>query len=214
MVMVGTDRVEVERSLVSGRLGCPSCQGVLAPWGHARWRSLRGPAGTVRHRPRRARCRQCRGTHVLLAHVWLCRRADAVSVIGAALEAQAGGAGHRSIAAGLVRPVSTVRGWLRRFAVRAEPVRVQFTGLLLALDPLAGPVSPRASVPADALEAIGRAAAAAVVRLSLGGPWECASRASGGRLLAPAVGVGWCPTRVDPAGGPAGPAPFGGEPIS
>lgn len=187
MVMVGTDRGEVERSLLAGELACPSCEGVLAPWGHARSRSCRGPDGTVKHRPRRTRCSSCRGTHVLLAQVWLWRRADAVSVIGAALEAKAAGAGHRSIAAMLGRPVSTVRGWLRRFAGRAEQVRAQFTRLLLALDPLAGPLAPRACPLADALEALGRAAAAAVVRLSPLAAWEFAARATGGRLLAPPV---------------------------
>ena len=122
---------------------------------------------------------------MLLAQVWLCRRADAVSVIGAAVEAKAAGAGHRSIATGLGRAATTVRGWLRRFAVRAEQVRTEFTRLLLALDPLAAPVIPRASVVADAVEVIGRAAAAAVLRLSPVGPWEFASRVTGGWLLAP-----------------------------
>ena len=65
-------------------------------------------------------------------------------VIGAALEAKAAGVGHRSIATGLGRPVSTVRGWLRRFAARAEQLRAEFTRLLVALDPLAAPVTPRA----------------------------------------------------------------------
>lgn len=191
MVMVGSDRAEVERSLVSGELSCPSCQGVLAPWGHARARSSRGPGGTVRHRPRRARCTGCRGTHVLLAQVWLWRRADAVSVLGAALEAKAAGAGHRSIATGLGRPATTVRGWLRRFAARAEQVRIEFTRLLLSMDPLAAPVTPRAWVVADALEAIGRAAAAAVLRLSPTPAWELAARATGGRLLAPPAEGRW-----------------------
>lgn len=186
MVMVGIDRAEVERSLLSGELVCPSCAGVLAPWGHARSRFSRGPAGTVRHRPRRARCSSCRGTHVLLAQVWLWRRADAVCVIGAALEAKAAGAGHRSIAAVLGRPATTVRGWLRRFTARAGQVRARFTGLLLVLDPLAGPLSPRACVVGDALEALGAAAAAAALRLSPVPPWELAARATGGRLLAPA----------------------------
>lgn len=190
MVMVGTEALEVERSLVSGELSCPSCQGVLAPWGHARSRSSRGPEGTVRHRPRRARCSSCRGTHVLLAQVWLWRRADAISVIGAALEAKAAGAGHRRIAMVLRRPVSTVRGWLRRFATRAEQVRAEFTRLLLALDPLAAPVTPRASLVGDALEAIGRAAAAATLRLSPSPPWELAARVSGGWLLAPPARLG------------------------
>lgn len=185
MVMVGTEQAEVERSLLSGDLACPSCWGVLAPWGHARWRSSRGPTGTVRHRPRRARCTGCGGTHVLLPEVWLWRRADAVSVIGDALEAKAAGAGHRSIATRLGRPVCTVRGWLRRFAVRAESVRAGFTRLLLVLDPVAEPVVPRGSVLADAVEAVGRAAAAVVLRVSPVAPWEFAARATGGRLLAP-----------------------------
>lgn len=187
MVMVGTDRAEVERSLASGELSCPGCAGVLAPWGHARERSSRGSDARVRHRPRRARCTGCGSTHVLLTQVWLCRRADAVWVIGAALEAKADGAGHRSIAARLGRPATTVRGWLRRFAARAEQVRAQFTRLLVALDPLAGPVTPRASLVGDALEAIGRAAAAAVLRLSPVPAWEFAARATSGRLLAPAA---------------------------
>lgn len=187
MVMVGNDRAEVERSLLGGELVCPSCSGVLSPWGHARLRSSRGPDGTVKHRPRRTRCSSCRDTHVLLPQVWLLRRADAVCVIGAALEAKAAGAGHRRIAAVFARPAATVRGWLRRFAARAEQVRAQFTGLLLVLDPLAGPMAPRASPLAEALEALGRAAAAAVLRLSPQPVWELAARATGGRLLAPAA---------------------------
>jgi len=56
MLIVGSDRVEVERLLVCGELSCPSCGGVLGPWGHARSRSSRGLDGVVWHRPRRARC--------------------------------------------------------------------------------------------------------------------------------------------------------------
>lgn len=190
MLIVGTDPLEVERSLRSGQLTCPSCGGVIAPWGHARARPARAPEGTVRHRPRRARCASCRRTHVLLPARWLLRRADAASVIGAALEAKAAGSGHRPIAAALRRPVSTVRGWLRRFATGAEHARIAFTRLLHALDPVAPALVPRGSVVADALEAIGRAAAAAVVRLSPIGPWEFAARATAGRLLAPASGRG------------------------
>jgi len=191
MLIVGTDRVEVERLLVSGELSCPSCGGVLGPWGHARSRSTRALDGVVRHRPRRARCPSCGRTHVLLAQLWLVRRADAVAVIGAAVEAKAAGVGHRPIAAALGRPDSTVRGWLRRFTVRAEATRVAFTGLLHALDPQAGAVVPGVSVVADALEVIGRAAAAVVVRLAPIGPWEFAARASAGRLLGPLSGSGW-----------------------
>jgi hypothetical protein len=122
---------------------------------------------------------------VLLPATWLARRADAVAVIGSALLAKATGAGHRPIAARLGRPTSTVRGWLRRFEARAEEVRVLFTRLLVALDPEAGPLLPRRSVFADAVEALGRAGAAAVRRLGPGSPWEFASRSSAGLLLAP-----------------------------
>jgi hypothetical protein len=186
MVMVGTDAVEVERALAAGELSCPGCSGVLRPWGHARWRSLRGEAEeTVRHRPRRAACSGCAATHVLLPAFWLPRRADAVAVIGAALLAKAAGVGHRPIAAALDRPTSTVRGWLRRFAGRAEEIRVWFTRLLHLLDPESAPLPVTDSAVCDAVEAIGAAASAVVVRLSPGCPWQFAARASRGRLLAP-----------------------------
>ena len=187
MVMVGTDPAEVERALCAGELACPSCSARLRPWGYARVRSARsqGEGGVVRHRPRRSVCSGCSRTHVLMPACWLPRRADAVSVIGAALVAKALGRGHRRIAVGLGRPVSTVRGWLRRFAANADALGVLFTRLLHALDPQAAPVMPTGSVFADAVEVIGRAASAAVLRLSPSCPWELAARASAGRLLAP-----------------------------
>lgn len=127
---------------------------------------------------------------MLLAASCLVRRADVAVVIGAALVAKATGCGHRVIAAGLGRPQSTVRGWLRRFAVRAQEVRALFTGLLHAVDPLAGPVGAMASLFADAVEVLGRAAAAAVARLGPRPVWEFASCATGGRLLAPPTVAG------------------------
>lgn len=129
-------------------------------------------------------------THVLLPSAGLLRRADAVVVIGAALLAKAAGVGHRSIAESLGRPAATVRGWLRRFLARAEDVRVLFTALLHALDPEAGPLPAGGSVFAGALEAVGRAASAGVVRLGPVAAWEFASTVSGGRLLAPPAAGG------------------------
>jgi Homeodomain-like domain len=190
MLMVDNDAVVVEARLLMGGLACPSCAGVLRPWGHARWRSSRREEGSVRHRPRRASCTGCAKTHVLLAAAWLSRRGDAVSVIGSALLAKAAGLGYRRIAALLGRPACTVRGWLRRFSARAEDVRVWFTRLLHRLDPQAGPLMPRGSVFADALEALGRAAAAGVRRLGPRPPWEFASWATGGLLLGPPVKSG------------------------
>ena len=126
-------------------------------------------------------------SHVLLPASMLVRRADAVAVIGQALLATVGGAGQRSIAAGLGRPVSTVRGWLRRFGVRAESLRVLFTGLLRDLDASAVAVSVTGSVVADALEVLGLAAAAAARLFGPRPAWQFASVASGGRLLAPGL---------------------------
>ena len=53
------------------------------------------------------------------------RRAGAMAprLIGAALLAGAQGEGHRTIAARLDRPAATVRGWLRAFARRSEPLQ-------------------------------------------------------------------------------------------
>jgi hypothetical protein len=113
----------------------------------------------------------------------LVRRADAVVVIGAALLAKAAGQGHRPIAVLLGRPESTVRGWLRRFAGCAESVRVLFTGLLHALDAAAVAVGGAGSVFADALEALGLAAAAAARLFGPRPAWQFAASASGGLLL-------------------------------
>ncbi len=129
----------------------------------------------------------------MLLSAWcLARRADAGEVIGAALEARAAGAGHRKIAARLGRPVSTVRGWLRRFGGRAEAVRVFFTVLLARTGP--DPVMPAAApgLAAAAVSAIAGAAAAVASRwpeLGAVPVWAAASAASGGLLLAP----GWPP---------------------
>ena len=85
-------------------LRCPvlDCGEPLARWEWARGRVVRG-AGRLR--PRRVRCRGCRRTQVLLPASVLLRRADAVTVIGAALLAKAGGAGHRrSVGMGTCRP--------------------------------------------------------------------------------------------------------------
>jgi hypothetical protein len=41
MLIVCVEQARVEAELVGGRLGCPSCRGVLGPWGHGRERVLR-----------------------------------------------------------------------------------------------------------------------------------------------------------------------------
>ena len=182
-LIVGTDEAKVERELNEGGLACPGCAAALRPWGFARWRVLRQGSELGRLRPRRSICRPCRTTHVLLPRSMLLRRRDAVELIGVAIAARAAGVGHRPIAARLGLPRETVRGWLRRFAARAEPLRVAFTALAYALDPSLSPIQPRASPFADAYEAIVVAAQAAAGRFGALPCWQFAAAASGGRLL-------------------------------
>ncbi|RSM40767.1 hypothetical protein DMA12_26495 [Amycolatopsis balhimycina DSM 5908] len=188
MITVEADAAAVERRLTAGGLSCPDCASAVVGWGHGRERSVRGPAGLMRLRPRRCRCAGCGVTHVLLPVVALLRRADLAAVIGAALAAKAAGAGHRRIAQALERPAETVRGWLRRFAGRLEAVRGVFTVWLRALDPDPVMPDPGGGAWADAMIAISLATTAAARRFVLMvSPWEVAVAVSGGRLLAP----GW-----------------------
>jgi hypothetical protein len=184
MLIVCAEQARVESELVGGALSCPSCRGVLGPWGHGRRRVLRCLPGDRWLRPRRARCRGCAGTHVLLPDVALLRRQDEIAVIGAAIEATVAGQGYRRIAGRLGVHADTVRGWLRRFAERAELVRAHFTRCAVALDVELGAVLPAGSSVADALEAIAVAAKAWVLRFGPGDPWRIASVLSGGVLLA------------------------------
>lgn len=190
MVTVEADVDAVECRLAGGELRCPACGGVLARWGRARPRQLRGGGGSLHLWPRRSRCTGCGVTHVLLPVTVLLRRADVAGVIVAALAAKATrGVGFRVIAAELARPAETVRGWLRRLAERTEAVRSVFTVWLRAVD--ADPVMPGPAGGgfADVVSVIGALAVAigrrfALPKVSL---VEAAVAVSGGRLLAP----GW-----------------------
>lgn len=135
-------------------------------------------------RPRRGRCRGCLGTHVLLPDLVLLRRQDEVGVIGAAIEASVAGQGYRRIASRVGVPADTVRGWLRRFVLRADLIRAHFTRCAVMLDPELGAIMPAGGGVADALEAIAITARAWVLRFGPAGPWQIASRLSGGLLLA------------------------------
>jgi hypothetical protein len=132
---------------------------------------------------------------VLLPVVMLARRADVVTVIGAAISAAAAGDSRRRIAAIVDRPLGTVRSWLRRFDDRCEQVRAFFTGLLRDVAPDPVVPEPAGSVGADAVAAIGLAAQAIADRFSVSTltPWRVAAAASHGQLLAP----GWQPESIN-----------------
>lgn len=193
LVTVEATTSVVERRLADGELSCPACGGVLARWGWGRSRRLRGPAGLVEVRPRRARCRSCEATHILLPVLSLVRRADAVEVVGIGLELAAVGWGFRRIAERLGRPAMTVRGWLRCWSRRAGRTAAVFTSWLVALadDPAAVLPAPAGSVIADAVSAATGFAFAVRARFGMVTvpTWLLVSAACHGRLLAP----GWPP---------------------
>lgn len=120
--------------LAAGELACPSCgTGRLAPWGYGRERAVRLGGCTARLRPRRARCRSCRRTRILLPSWCAPRRADGIEVIGAAAGLAMAGAGHRATAAVLGVPAATVRGWLRCLHAHAGQLRTHAIGELNGL---------------------------------------------------------------------------------
>jgi transposase-like protein len=183
VLMVENDPERVEAELAAGRLACPACGGVLARWAFARRRRARSEAGGVEVRPRRGRCRECGRTQVLLPDVLFLRRVDTAGVIGRALTAAAGGAGHRVAASVVGRPTTTVRGWLRRFRSVAVRAAAYFAAWAYRLDPNLAPIVPAGSALGDALEAIGVAARAASLRLGPRPGWSWASVLTAGLLI-------------------------------
>jgi hypothetical protein len=187
VVIVRSDAVRVESDLVGGLAACPACGGILRPWGWARSRAFRAEERWLAFRPRRSRCGSCLVTHVLLPDSCLARRRDRSEVVGLALAASAAGSGCGRIAARIGVPAGTVRGWLRRFKSNAEEIRAHFTSWAYRLDPVQVPIVPAGSAVADAIEAIGMAARAAMLRFGPRPAWGWASAMSGGWLLATRV---------------------------
>jgi len=123
---------------------------------------------------------------VLLPASVLLRRADAVTVIGAALVAKAAGWGNRRVAARSGRPASTVRGWARRIVVVADRVLAVLAEVAAELGSQFVPPAPTSDLAAGVVEFVGALARAVARRL--GGscsPWRLAAVICGGRLLAP-----------------------------
>ena len=190
MVTVEADLVCVESRLAAGQIRCPACsQGVLGGWGFARTRRVVGLAAPVR--PRRARCRSCLVTHVLLPVTVFLRRSYAAQVIWESLWLRGRGWGHRRIAEQLRVPAATVRGWLRRAGGRLDAIRAWFIqmAVLIGID---------VTIPdeqscgwGDVVAAVEAAAAAIRQRFGTAGLLGAVTAVqlmvavTGGRLLAP-----------------------------
>ena len=143
MLIVCAEQARVEAELVGGLLACPSCRRGVGAVGACAGAGAALPVGDRWLRPRRARCRGCAGTHVLLPDVALLRRRDEVAVIGAAIEANVAGRGV-SADRGAVGGAGGHGAWLaaRGSRERAELIRAHFTRWAVALDPELGPVLP------------------------------------------------------------------------
>ena len=183
-LIVSSDPDVGEVELLDGKLSCPSCNGVLRPWGHARSRTIRMCDGVKAVHPRRSRCRDCSKTSVLLPDYLLVRRVDEAAVIGSALIQKAGGIGHRKIALNICRPETTVRGWIRRFSEKLEILAEHFVSWALALDATLSEIVPIGSLFGDTISAIGIAARSMSIRFGPKPPWSQISAITGGRLLA------------------------------
>ena len=185
-MIVVLDEAEAQADVAGLTLRCPGCSGQLRRWGFARTRSLRSTGGRVSLRPRRVRCAGCGVTHVLLPALAPARRGYVIDVVGHALLASAFGQSHRTIGADLGVPADTVRGWIRRVRGRAEWLRVQGTIAAHNFDPMLPAIVPAGSPLADAVSALGTAAAAMARRISLlAPPWQVIAMIACGQLLAP-----------------------------
>lgn len=145
-------------------------------------------------RPRRGRCALCLVTTVLLPTVAFFRRRDLAEVICGALHARfVEGKTRSEVVAGTGAHPDTVRGWFRRFVARAEEIRVLFSSWAHRFDASLGGIEARGSPAADAMEAIGVAAAAAGRWLGPAPLWSFVAGVSGGLLLSNTS----CPQRAE-----------------
>ncbi len=173
MLLVKDDPEAVEADLAAGRVSCPDCGEGLERWGFGSERELRTLRGVRRLRPRRAMCSSCRVTHVLEPSSTLPRLRDTAEVVGTAWQANVAGMGHRTIARRLTAPCPRCAAG----CATGRPGRGATDGRHRAAPRLRpdGPIEPSGSPLADALEAVGQAAAAVGRQLGPCPPWEVAA---------------------------------------
>lgn len=160
MIIVSNPAAVAAQLQAGHHFSCPwdGCLGSLRSWGSARTRSVRRRGGgTESFTPRRAICRACGRTQVLFPTVACPRRADSVATVWEAIALAANGAGHRTAAAQVGVPETTVRGWLRRARSNAETLCANAATALFRLDGGASKLVSTGSVLGDLLEVVGRA---------------------------------------------------------
>jgi hypothetical protein len=192
-VIIARDEELAQLALTDGTLGCPhsACGGSVYRDGYARTRRVRiRESGQRELRPQRVACRRCGRTNVLLPAWCVPGRCDDAETIGVALLAATQGQGHRSIAARLGRPATTVRGWLRAARNNADALRARAWSLQGQVEPQSeARVRPTGTPLGDALSGLAEAAAAAKRRFGADryatSLWEHIVLISGGRLLRP-----------------------------
>jgi hypothetical protein len=170
------------------RPDCPTCLLAMSFWGYYT-RPLRVDE-EISLLVRRARCRHCSVSHALLPDFVVPARLYGVEVIGAGIEAMAGGDTTASAAHRAGAPYTTARDWRWRFASRSRLLAVGFLAATVAF----GDLAPR--LPAGAVEvalcAICAAASAARRRLGAAGSrWRIANRIVGGHLLSTNTDPPW-----------------------
>jgi hypothetical protein len=192
------DEVSVERRLCRGLLRCP-CSGVLGPWGHACERTIRFGSLRWSVRPRRARCRSCRATHVLLPATLFVRRAFAGALMWACVLARAAGSKIAAIGSRFGVRTSTVASWLHRFTGRAGWWRQVLMDVLALVDGQVRRFVPARSVLGDAIVVLDgvlaalRGRDARMVTLTA---WELASHLTRAHLFAPFLDLDGCNASV------------------
>jgi hypothetical protein len=192
------DQAGVERRLCQGLLLC-RCSGVLGPWGWARDRAIRTPAGTVAVKPRRSRCRACGATHVLLPAWLFARRAFAGALMWACVLARAGGSKTAAIGSRFGVRASTVASWLRRITGRADWWRQVLMDVLALADGRVRRFVPARSVLGDAvavLDAVLTALRGRDARMATLTAPELASHLTRAHLFAPFLDLDGCNTSV------------------
>jgi Domain of unknown function (DUF6431) len=172
------------RAVKVPRPRCPSCSSRVVFWS-GYWRHVRWQERERKIFIPRVRCCGCGVSHALLPAFVLVRRLDAADTAGAVIGQVAGGVcGVRPAAAAAGVPFTTARGWVRRFAARAQELAVSFSALAVELG--GEVVRPLPDPRRFAVAAVGAAftAAAGLPGWAVLGRWRFACAVTGGSLIA------------------------------